>query len=108
MIRKFNDEILDPNYDRIIFSTKKADIHLHWDRHGNAMYYLHINPMSGQEQILILTNRQKDWFIRMNSIEYWSSISCEFEELEQKYFTLLTQIYNNNFNRGVYNKNEIL
>jgi hypothetical protein len=107
MLRKFNDEILDTSYDRIIFKTKKADMHLHWDRHGNAIYYLHVRPMTGPEQILILTYRQKDWFIRMNSIEFWSSTSCSYEELEQKYLNLLKQIYNNDFNRGVSYKNEI-
>lgn len=100
MIRKFNGEILNSDYDIMIYKTKNSEIYLHWDINGNPIYYVHVHTFTNKEYILVLTNRQKDWLIRMNSIYFWSSPNLSYKELEKKYFTLIDQIYNNDFNKG--------
>ncbi len=102
MARTFEKEILNPIFDQEIYHTKSAALYLHWHFNGFPIYYIYHITQDGKEQVLVLTNRQKDWYIRMTRFSFWNSDKIDYNTKLNKYNKLIYQIYNNAYNKEMH------
>lgn len=115
MERKIDGEIFSTNLDTFVkHITKNVDLYIHYLKDGTPIYFIHVFPIGAntfmsEEQILILTYRQKDFLEKMVKQDYYiAKDEDEYNFLIYKFKSLIREIYNLEYNKGVYNVIQII